>query len=104
MPQGWQIDEDGNMTQHADPKHHDHHDHYIKLKHNLYGCKQAAHNWFLHLSSSLQKEGFQQSACDPCLFLRKDCIIIIYTDDCIVFAKEDSSIDKFLPNNRIVSY
>jgi hypothetical protein len=41
MPQGWFMDENGNLIQHPDPKYHDK-DHYIQLKHNLYGCKQAA--------------------------------------------------------------
>ncbi|MFN9979139.1 MAG: hypothetical protein ACK53Y_04460, partial [bacterium] len=35
---------------------------------------------------------------DPCLFLHSDCILIVYTDDCIFFAKEDAMIDKLLAN------
>jgi hypothetical protein len=46
----------------------------------------------------LLKEGFHQSASDPCLFLRKNCIIIVYTDDCIIFAREDSTIDALIHN------
>jgi hypothetical protein len=41
LPQGWHISTDGTLQQHSDPKYNDN-THYIKLKRNLYGCKQAA--------------------------------------------------------------
>jgi hypothetical protein len=68
VPQGWFINIDGRLQQHADPKFHDH-THYLKLKKNLYGCKQAAQIWFKLLSAGLCKEGFMQSQTDSCLFL-----------------------------------
>jgi hypothetical protein len=49
MPQGWYLDQDGNLLQHTGPTFHER-DHYIQLKCNLYGCKQVAHNWFCHLT------------------------------------------------------
>ena len=70
--------------------------HYIKLNRNLYGCKQAARNWFKRLTQGLLSEGFRQSISDPCLFLQSDCIIIVYTDDCIIFAKEDRVINALI--------
>jgi len=87
----------GTPLQHSDPTHN-HRDHYIHLKRNLYGCKQAARNWFRHLRTGLLVEGFRQSEADPCLFLRQDCVLIVYTDDCIIFAKEDSTIDALVAN------
>jgi hypothetical protein len=68
MPQGWYVDQQGNLVQHIDPTFQDR-DHYIQLKLNLYGCKEAACNWFHHLTQGLLKEGFHQSIIDPCLFL-----------------------------------
>jgi hypothetical protein len=53
----------------------------LKLKHNLYGLIQASRKWFLKLSAINEILGFKQSKYDPCLFLRKDMIIILYTDD-----------------------
>jgi len=97
MPQGWHIDEHGQFSQHPDPTFNDR-SHYIKLNKNLYGCKQAARNWFKHLTQGLLKEGFKQSTSDPCLFLRKDCILVVYTDDCIIFAQDDTTIDILLRN------
>jgi hypothetical protein len=97
VSQGWYIDDSGTLVQHSDPTHNDR-SHFLQLKRNLYGCKQAARNWFRHLTQGLLKEGFCQSASDPCLFLRWDCILIVYTDDCIIFSKEDQVIDDLLCN------
>ena len=83
-PQGWFINNNGQLQQHVNPKFHDH-THYLKLKKNLYGCKQAARNWFKLLSARICKEGFVQSKTDSCLFLRSNCIIVIYVDDCLFF-------------------
>jgi len=97
MPQGWTVDDSGNLVQHPDPTFHDR-QHFIQLRRNLYGCKQAARNWFKYLTKGLLKEGFRQSAVDPCLFLRNNCILIVYTDDCIIFAKDDMTIDTLIRN------
>ena len=83
--------------QHPDPTYNDK-THYIKLQRNLYGCKQAAPNWFKHLTQGLLREGFRQSAVDPCLFLWNDCILIVYTDDCIIFSRKDEVIDALIRN------
>jgi hypothetical protein len=58
----------------------------FKLKRNLYGLVQASQNWFLKLSAIYERLGFKQSKSDPCLFLRKDMIIVIYTDDSLLYA------------------
>jgi len=71
---GWQYkDEQGNT------------DYCLELTKNLYGTKQAMHRWFLHLHDGLLQQGFQQSTISPCLFFHKDCILVIYTDDCLIF-------------------
>jgi hypothetical protein len=58
----------------------------LKLKRNLYGLVQESRNWFLKLSVIYERLGFKQSKSDPCLFLRKDMIIVLYTDDCLLYA------------------
>ena len=40
----------------------------LQLKKNLYGLKQAGLSWFETLWDHLLKQGFTQSASDPCLF------------------------------------
>jgi hypothetical protein len=97
IPQGWYIDKDGKLQPHPDSKHNDTH-HYIKLRKNLYGCKQAARNWFQHLNLGLQSQGFIQSKIDPCLYLRSDCIMVVYTDDCLIFAKDEHTINQLIKN------
>ncbi len=74
MPTGWCYqDEQGND------------DYCLELTKNLYGTKQAARSWFLHLRDGLLAQGFQQSSIDPCLFFCHDCILVVYTDDCLIF-------------------
>jgi hypothetical protein len=68
----------------------------LKLKQNIYGLVQASRNWFLKLSAIYERLGFKQSKSDPCLFLRKDMIIVIYTDDCLLYARDTTDINKFV--------
>jgi hypothetical protein len=68
----------------------------IKLKRNLYGLVQASRNWFLKLSKLYGCLGFKQSTSDPCLFLRKYMIIVLHTDDCMLYAKHTNTIDEFV--------
>jgi hypothetical protein len=72
----------------------------LKLKRNLYGLVQASRNWFLNLSAIYERLGFKQSKSDPCLFLRKDMIIVLYTDDCLLYARDTTDIDKFVKTLR----
>jgi hypothetical protein len=58
------------------------------------GVKQAARNWFLHLQQGLLSCGFVQSKIDPCLFIQQDCILVLYTDDCLLFVKNDETINE----------
>jgi transposase InsO family protein len=95
LPQGWYITPSGTLEPHSNPKFNDT-THYIQLMKNLYGCKQAARNWFQHLDAGLKAHGFKQSHIDPCLYLRKDCIMVVYTDDCLIFAPNDTIIDSLI--------
>jgi hypothetical protein len=91
IPQGWFV-KDGTLYQHENPKFNDTH-YFMKLKWNLYGCKQAARNWFLHLIQGLLTLGFRQSATDKCLFLPDDSILVVYVDVCLIFAQHDDTIN-----------
>jgi hypothetical protein len=72
----------------------------LKLKRNLYGLVQASRNWFLKLSAIYERLGFKQSKYDPCLFLRKDMLIVLYTDDCLLCARDTTYIDSFVKTLR----
>jgi hypothetical protein len=91
IPQGWYVS-NSSLHQHSDPKHRDT-THYIKLLKTLYGVKQAARAWWQHITPGLNKLGFRASATDPCLYLRDNCIILLYVDDCLIFTPDDSIID-----------
>lgn len=68
----------------------------LRIKKNMYGLRQAGNNWFDKLHESLLARGFKQSSIDPCLFIRSNCIIVFYVDDCLLFAKEDSILDSLI--------
>jgi hypothetical protein len=67
----------------------------IQTKRNLYGLVQSSQNWFLKISKIYERLGFKQSKSDPCLFLRNDTIIVLYTDECMLHAKDMNIIDDF---------
>lgn len=73
IPQGWYVTSSGELSQCHDPKYNNK-THYLHLKCNLFGIKQATHNWLKHLSNCLQRLGFPQSNVDCCLFLRHGCV------------------------------
>ena len=64
----------------------------LKLTKNLYGLKQAAYNWFDMLKKGIESRGFKASSIDPCVHLRKDCILLVYVDDCIIISKKNTSV------------
>jgi hypothetical protein len=72
----------------------------LKLKRNIYGLVQASRNWFLKLSAIYKRLGFKKPKSNPCLFLRKDIIIVLYTDDCLLYARDTTDIDKFVKTLR----
>jgi hypothetical protein len=72
----------------------------LKLKRNLHGLVQASRNWFLKLSAIYERLGFKQSTSDPCLFLCADMIIVLYTDDCLLYARDTKEIDYFVKTLR----
>ena len=60
--------------------------HVLKLLKNLYGLKQAARQFYLHLKDGLLRLGFHTSAIDECLFYRSDILFIVYVDDGIIYS------------------
>ena len=68
----------------------------LKLKRSLYGLKQALMNWHCKLKTAFEDRGFVESLSDPCLFISKEIIIIVYVDDCILISKKAFVIQKFI--------
>ncbi len=44
----------------------------------------------------MQREGFTQSETDCCLFLRTDCIIVVYVDDFLILSQSDDVINNLI--------
>jgi histone deacetylase 1/2 len=66
-------------------------DHVMKIKTSLYGDRRAANLWYNKLRTELLSKhfNFKCSVFDPCLFIRDDCMLVVYVDDAIVFARDD---------------
>ena len=75
-------------------------DYVLKLRKNLYGSKSAARNWWLHLRKGLLERGFRQSEMDPCLFMRNDCLLLCYVDDCILVGQSQQALLQVIADLR----
>ena len=70
----------------------------LKLKKNLYGFCDVSYNWFQRIKKGLGAEGFVRSEVDQCVFLHKDCIVLLYVDDMIALAKDKHVLNKLVQN------
>jgi hypothetical protein len=68
----------------------------LQLRKNLYGQKQAGRVWNKHLVGKLKSIGFIQSEVDECVFYRKGCIYVLYTDDSIVTGPREQDLDDII--------
>ena len=90
----------GFLTANPDKK-----DKVIKVKTSLYGDRRAANLWYKKIAKTLvEKLGFKISDFDPCLFIRHDCIILLYVDDAILMARDDATIVKALNDLKTEGY
>jgi hypothetical protein len=68
----------------------------MKLNRSLYGLVQAPLKFFEHLKSHLEKRGFVSTEIDPCLFIHKDMVCLVYVDDCLFFARDGTKIETMI--------
>ena len=61
---------------------------FLKLQKNIYGLKQAGHNWFKKIYIALENLSINPSKVDPCVFIGDEIIVLIYVDDCMIFSRE----------------
>ena len=63
------------------------------LKKSLYGLKQSPRCWNLSLKEFMVSQGFEQSAADPCVFVRKInrhlTIVAVHVDDLILLTESE---------------
>ncbi len=71
-------------------------DEVLCLKHTLYGLKQMLQYFFHYLTECLIKQGLTALQFDPCLFISKLLIVIIYVDDILIYGKSDAEINDLI--------
>jgi hypothetical protein len=73
--------------------------HVLRLNRSLYGLRNSPFNWFSALSKGLHaQQGFKQckEISEPCLFIKKDIMIVVYVNDCIFIGTDPAVIDREL--------
>ena len=70
----------------------------LLVKKGLYGFKQSARLWWLHLTEKLIELGFQHSEADWGIFIRVEpdgsiTIVFVYVDDLLIAGKTKSAVD-----------
>jgi hypothetical protein len=68
----------------------------MKLKKSLYGSTTAPQLWYEKISKGLIDRGFVPSKMDPCLFISPTVLLVLYVDDCCIFARDPKDIDSLL--------
>ncbi len=75
-------------------------DEVLCLKRTLYGLKQSPQYFFHFLTERLIKQGLTASQFDPCLFISKLLIIIIYVDDILIYGRSDAEINDSIEGSK----
>ena len=67
---------------------------------SLYGLVQAPKLWYEHLKDNLIARGFTPSEFDPCLFISKKVICVVYVDDCLFFSSKQEYVNEVIESLR----
>ena len=77
----------------------------IRVKTSLYGERRAANLWYKKIAKTLVDDmNFEVSSMDPCLFIRKDCILVLYVDDAILMARNETALSSILQDLKNHGY
>eukprot|EP00957_Ditylum_brightwellii_P031266 2370203-Ditylum_brightwellii.AAC.1 len=68
----------------------------LKPNKSLYGQADAPRMQYDKLRAGLEARGFTACMADPCLFISKKVVRIVYVDDCLWFARDIKDIDAVL--------
>ena len=71
-------------------------EHCLRLLKNSHDTKDAAVNWHAAFQKALENRGSYQDATYPCLFTRKDCVVITHIEDYLTFYKNKKGLEDFL--------
>ncbi|KAL7580615.1 hypothetical protein ACA910_002132 [Epithemia clementina (nom. ined.)] len=73
-----------------------HSDKVLEITTSLYGDCRVPQLWYNFLNNKLHQLGFTADKEDPCMFCRKNCIIVTYVDDTIICGTTQDEIDNVL--------
>jgi hypothetical protein len=76
----------------------------LKLKKSVYGLCQSSWNFIHYLSKHLVAQDLTPSAFDPCLFIGKSVIIMVYIDYLLIYAKSDMEITALISASRLLAF
>ena len=68
----------------------------LRLNKIIYGQAEAARLWYEKLRNGLLERDFLMSKVDPCLFMSKTLICVVYVYDCLFLARSQSDIDNVM--------
>jgi hypothetical protein len=71
-------------------------DEVLRLKRTLYGLKQSPRYFFAYITKRLIKQGLTASKYNPCPFMNKSIIVIVYVDDILIYGRSEAEIDKLI--------
>ena len=63
------------------------------MKENPIWSSQAARLWYKKLRNGLLESSFVMSKVDPCMFMSKTVICVVYVDDCLFWERPQYDID-----------
>jgi len=63
----------------------------LLLRKSLYGLKQSPRQWFHDIDGRVKSIGFRSTA-DPNLYLRRDCLLLLYVDDILFIPMVDTAL------------
>jgi len=72
----------------------------LRLKKSLCGTSVAPRAWHHHLLAALLDVGFVQSVHDPCLFFKKDHVLVLHVDDACLSCPTQELIDQCVQDFR----
>ena len=68
----------------------------LRLKKSIYGQAEATRLWYEKFQNGLLDCGFVMIKVDPCMFMSKTVICVVYVDDCMFRAHSQYEIDNVM--------
>ena len=70
--------------------------HVLKIVKNIYGQKQAGRVFNQFVDEALQDLKFKPSEHDPCVYYKRNMVLMLYVDNCMIIAKYPRDVQKLI--------